>query len=359
MKKRVRNSKIELLRIISMLFIVISHYTVHSGIIKSNLPVGINRFLMEIGTLGNIGVILFTLITGYFMIEKDTKEILNLRKILRFILEVLSYSLGIYIILTCLGIEKFTITNLIKAMFPLTPKVYWFATVYLIIYILSTFINRLIKNLTKKEFTLLNAILFIICSIIPTLTTQDFYGNELLQLIMFYQIGAYLKLYCNKPTKIQRKYNIFLLIVSANSIIAFIITTDIIGVNIFFKDSTYFLDRTSPFAILFSVSLFNLFAWGKPFTNKAINTIASTTFGIYLIHENNYLRKILWTNIIKVPNYVDSNYFIFHLTGSVLAVFITCSLIALVRNLFFEKVVFKLIDKKLNQVVKFLQKYNY
>ena len=91
---------------------------------------------------------------------------------LKFILEVLSYSLGIYIILTYLGYFEFSTVNLVKCLFPLSFKVYWFATVYLIIYILSPFINRLIKSLSKKEFCLLNIILFIICSIIPTLTTQ-------------------------------------------------------------------------------------------------------------------------------------------------------------------------------------------
>ena len=355
MKKNIRNSRIEILRIISMLFIVISHYTVHSGIVKSNFPVGINRFIMEFGTLGNVGVILFVLITGYFMIEKDIKEILNIKKILKFILEVLSYSLGIYIILTYLGYFEFSTVNLVKCLFPLSFKVYWFATVYLIIYILSPFINRLIKSLSKKEFCLLNIILFIICSIIPTLTTQELYGNELLQLIMFYQIGAYLKLYYNKPTKVQKQHNVFLLIMVLISIIFFIITTDIIGINIFFKDSTYYLERTSPFAIIFSTCLFNIFAWGKPFTNKVINTIASSTFGIYLIHENTYLRKILWIDLINVPNYVNSNYFIFHLIGSVLVVFTICSIIALVRNLIFEELVFKSLDKLLDKIDNFIK----
>lgn len=67
--KKVRNSNIEILRIISMLFIVISHYTVHNGVINASLPLGINRTLLEITTLGNIGVILFVIISGYFMIE--------------------------------------------------------------------------------------------------------------------------------------------------------------------------------------------------------------------------------------------------------------------------------------------------
>ena len=68
--KKVRNSNIELIRIISMLFIVVSHYTVHNGVDNTTLSLGINRFLLEITTLGNIGVILFVLISGYYLIEQ-------------------------------------------------------------------------------------------------------------------------------------------------------------------------------------------------------------------------------------------------------------------------------------------------
>ena len=67
--KKHRNTNIELLRIISILMIVLSHYSVHSGISRNMLSLGWNRFLLEITSLGNIGVIFFVLITGYYSIE--------------------------------------------------------------------------------------------------------------------------------------------------------------------------------------------------------------------------------------------------------------------------------------------------
>ena len=64
-----RNSKIELLRILSMFMIVLSHCSVHSGINFSSLPLGFNREILELSMLGNVGVILFIFITGYFSIN--------------------------------------------------------------------------------------------------------------------------------------------------------------------------------------------------------------------------------------------------------------------------------------------------
>jgi len=237
--------------------------------------------------------------------------------------------------------------NFIKSLFPLTFKQYWFATAYFSLYMLSPFLNKLIKNINKNEFLLLNIISFVIFSVIHTFTNQDFYGNELIQLIMFYFYGAYLRKYCSTPTNKQKNYNKMFFVFSSLLIICSIITIDLLGLRVsaISRYSTYFLNRTSPLAILFSVCLFNIFSWGKPFSNKIINKIAGSVFGIYLLHDNAYIRKILWVNLLKVGNYVASDLFILHLLGSVALVFIICSIISLLRILLFEKLVFRCIDK--------------
>ena len=79
--KKIRDSNIELLRIIAMFIIIIHHYTVHNGIDNFSLPIGGNRFILEITRLGNIGVILFVFITGYFQIEN--KKRVNLIKLFK------------------------------------------------------------------------------------------------------------------------------------------------------------------------------------------------------------------------------------------------------------------------------------
>ena len=97
--KKTRNSNIEIVRIISMIFIVLSHYTVHNGIENASLPLGLNRYILEISTLGNIGVILFVLISGYFSIEQ--KEF-KFKKIISLYLQVMFYSTSIYLLFVIL-----------------------------------------------------------------------------------------------------------------------------------------------------------------------------------------------------------------------------------------------------------------
>ena len=109
-----------------MILIVLSHYSVHNGILNYELEFGLNRLILEVATLGNIGVILFTLISGYFMI--DTPKI-KLKKVLRLILQIEFYSVIIYIVCCILGEETFSIINFFKVFLPITFKEYWFAGV--------------------------------------------------------------------------------------------------------------------------------------------------------------------------------------------------------------------------------------
>ena len=73
--KKSRNSNIEIVRIISIIMIVVSHYCVHGFGNTSNLNLGINRFIIEIFTLGNFGTILFIIITGYYLINSTNIKI--------------------------------------------------------------------------------------------------------------------------------------------------------------------------------------------------------------------------------------------------------------------------------------------
>ena len=252
---KTRNTNIEIIRIISIVMIVISHYCVHGMIFPSTMPLGPNRFLLEFFTLGNLGSILFVLISGYFMI--NSKEIKK-KKLIKLILQVMFYSIIIYIIIILIRQEPFSIKNAIKNVFPITFKQYWFASAYIMLYILSPFINKFLNSLSRKEHLTFISVLFFIFSILHTLTTIDFYGNELMEFVMFYSIGAYIFKY---PNNLFMKYNIKISIVSIILIALLIICFDFLGTKIvmFSNSLRYLLSRTSPLAILFCVGLFEYF----------------------------------------------------------------------------------------------------
>lgn len=352
MKKR--NSNIELLRIISILMIVVSHYTVHNGISNSTLPLGFNRFLLEITTLGNIGTILFILITGYYLINSDKG--LKFSKIFKLWLQIFFYSILIYFIFVILKLEPFSIKSLIKSIFPITFKKYWFATCYIILYLFHPFINKLINSLNQSEHLklILTSLLF---SLLYTITTQDFYANELIQFIMFYIIGSYFGKYKNTIFK-SHKTNIILLLSSSIILILSVIAFDIIGTktSLLSIESTFLLNRNSIVTILFAISLFNIFANKKEFCNNLINIISSLVFGVYLISDNHYVRYIIWNDIFKNHAYVSSNYLIIHLIITVTVVFIVCLIIEFIRKNTLDRFYDKFVSNKVHDIQTNLEK---
>lgn len=161
---KIRQSNIELLRIAAMLMIVGHHMAVH-GIY--HVMAGENAYsVYSMGTQlnkaftslfapgGEIGVAIFFMITGYFQIKKNT---FSLKKIILQsffygafctiafgIIELLGGMAPLYVVK---NIGKFAM----KAVFtPITGNVWWFVTSYIIIMLLSPFINRYLNKLNKK-----------------------------------------------------------------------------------------------------------------------------------------------------------------------------------------------------------------
>ena len=89
-----------------------------------------------------------------------------------------------------------------------------------------------------------------------------------------------------------------------------------------------------------SISLFLLFNKIK-IKSKFINKIASTTFGIYLIHEHPVFKSLLWGVVSDfISSYVSNIALIY--VFAVLLVFLFCMLIDLVRQMTIHKLVLKM-----------------
>lgn len=330
-----RNSSIELLRILLMLMIILSHYSVHGNFMIQNLPFSFNKILLYLSVLGNLGVDIFVLISGYYLSNKNFK----ISKLLKLLFEITSYSLIIYLIFMILGKVPFSLTLLKKAMLPTIYNEYWFATTYVILYLLSPFINKLINALNRKEYSNLLLITSIIWIAIPSILNETMYTSPVIQFLLLYLIGGYLRKYPNcyllKKTKITT-----LLTITSTSII---IIKIIINCHKEIIDYT-FLQRDSIFIIIIALGIF-IFFLNKKFYNKIINKISSCVFGIYLFHDHDYIRNFLWLDLFKNAQYKNSQFLIIHLLISVILVFILGSIIEIIRKKLLQKAFDKSIDK--------------
>lgn len=357
--KKDRETNIELLRILAILIIISNHFSTYSGIIASSLNLGFNRLLLEsIHIGGKLGVIIFIVIMGYFCIGKDNP--FSLKKFVQLFIQVLFYSFGSYIILVFIGIVPFSVKETIRSIFPITFGQYWFFSCYIILYIFSKYINKLLNSLTKDEYITLILVGIGIFSILSILSTHNYYGNELVLFIIFYSIGGYLKKYQHNFFN-NKKINILLAIANIIIIIISIVTMDILGqkIPVFSEKSTYFLQMHSPFMILLGINIFNIFNCMKIKNSSIINYISSCVFGIYLIHDNLFLHNIIWTNILHVSNYANSKFLIVYLTFCTIIVFITCLIIEIVRKETIEKVYKKHFASKIEKLEKIINnKYN-
>ena len=78
--------------------------------------------------------------------------------------------------------------------------------------------------------------------------------------------------------------------------------------------------------------------------NRLINIISSATFGVYLIHDDIYIRPFLWKNIIKCASFFDSNLLIPYSLAVIAGVYVVCTLIELIRIHSIEKVCIPIIN---------------
>ena len=166
-----RQLNFELLRVISMVLILLHHYSLYGGLVDLE-RIGANKIVgLVINMGGKLGAIIFVLISGYFMIEKSFK----IKKLLKLIFETIFYSLAIGLILMITNHINFSIKIIIKSILPISYNQYWFITFYVGVYIFSPFINKLAASMNRREYKIL---LFISCITLVVLPTIIISGNS-------------------------------------------------------------------------------------------------------------------------------------------------------------------------------------
>ncbi|WP_275532598.1 acyltransferase family protein [Lachnoclostridium sp. An118] len=324
----------ELFRIITMLAIVAHHYVVNSGLTATAGPIYANPlsipsiFLLLFGAWGKIGINCFVFITGYFL----CKSHVTAKKFVKLLFEVMFYRIVIYMIFYISGYTPVTLSTMVEAFLPVTAIAQNFTGTYLIFFLCIPFLNVLIHNLRETQHVYLVLLSCFIYVFFGTVKVLPVTMNYVSWYIVLYFIASYIRLYPKKIFESRVVWGwmtVASLVLAAVSVIACAWLGTVIGRNMayfFVTDSNTFL------AVLTGVSAFLFFKNIKLRYSWLINTIASTTFGVLLIHANSdAMRKWLWDDILNNVGFFDSAWLPVHAVGSVIVIFAVCSVIDLVR----------------------------
>ena len=355
-----RKSNLELLRIISMILIVMSHCDEIFGL--SNLysqTLGIGKIINDwLNMGGQIGVGCFLLISGYFMIEQRV----TLKKIMRIGGQVWFYTISIWLgwLLMSLYLHQFDLKDsLVKAVysfFPILFSHYWFVTAYIILMILAPFFNKLIYALNEKEYkrllVLLIGIFVVIGGGFPKLLEGIFEGR-IIPVFVVYFVAGYIKRFVNVSLKNSGKHlmvalGFYVLLFASSYIITYIgilLDSDTIkGLRYFYRE------LNSPLIIVICVELFLSFLKMDIGKKEIINSIAGKTFGVYLIHSNKIISSIVLPKIFPIY-LVDNPVLIFiYSVESVIIIYVVCTAIDSLRQLTVEKLWLKILNSKLDKI---------
>lgn len=318
---RQRKSNIEILRLISMFLIIVYHYIFYglkplSNPISFDVQAGWGGYIsMEaLWVLSGVAVNCYVMITGYFLINK--KEI-RWDGVCRTWIQTLFYSLFFLFISMFLGMPIDN-EDIMKSLFPVCSREYWFVTSYIGLLLFAPFLSILVCSLSKRQFLFLVSLLLIISFQYPF--GRIYAGfRSIVWFSFLFLVGGYLKLYDVHPK--LKKYNGLLFL-------GFWVFLVFMGTAYNYYKGVFSLVSSSFDGPIFFLSFlfFLLFLQMKCEQRfyLQINKLAPFTFGIYLIHENFFVRPLLWNMLI--PNKYECPILI-HCLVTCLLIFISCLIV--------------------------------
>ncbi len=356
-EKGKRQANIELLRIVAMLMVIVLHYISKGKIdVKLSEDGSLNNHIWWlIDGFCNVAVNVYVLISGYFLVEAKW----HVSKLIKLVCQVLFYSILVGLVMYGLSAfpvvsalyeragESFTfdLSSWLTILLPIEYEHYWFATAYVVMYMLSPVLAVAVKNLPQKQLrTVIIALLCFFClpkSINPYLIPTDSYGYDFGWFICLFLIAGYIRMYGIRFFSSKKK-----------SLLAYVICVllnfgvcavcgricSVTGKMEYYMDMTYAYNYI--LVLISSVALFYAWTYVEIKDGKfasMVCRIAPLTFGVYLLHENVSVR-LIWPFFLgadKMNNIITQ---LLHMLLCVAVVFVAGCLVDALRKFIFDKV---------------------
>ena len=335
--KKVRFSNIELLRIISMFFILVLHanfYAFSYPEIQENSKRLITMSFLESFCI--VAVNVFVLISGYFGIRTSNKGLV------KFIFQCLFYSCGIYIIFVAIGLANISVSKIADCFY--LHRINWFPKAYLCLYILAPVFNAFIEKSSKEQVRKVIIGFFVFQTIfgcISDATAFISFGYSTISFMGLYLLARYVRLYPSKWFSLSPIKDFFIYV--GISIILSILHIWAISSDLLVIDGRINA-YSNPLVIISSLYLLLCFSKIK-IQSSIINKVALSCFAVYLLHANPNITGPFYISPIRYIFENTTGFFsILYITFFLIIVYIIAVVVDQVR-LFCWRILLSLKDR--------------
>lgn len=326
----IRQSNLELLRIVSMLLVLMIHYIPYRGkIIPTALSADFcgTLFNLELRSLAFVCVNCFILISGYFGIRWKWKSLW------KYLYQIMFWTLLAYFLSIIIGICHFELKQLAWTIITFVSN-NWFKLSYLGLFMFAPVLESFIERSNQKQlgyfiiaFYAFSTIFGWVLQVSPEFTE----GVTFVSLMGLYLLGAYIRKYDLKWINFKKGKDLFLYF----AIGLLLVLLSAVALKLGITSSLY--GYLNPLVILESVYLFLFFKKLNIGYCRWINWVASSAFAAYLFHVNNSLYGLYG----DICSYIQSNFnYPFPVAMLfIISVFIVAVIIDKVRLWSFNKIV--------------------
>ena len=322
-----RDSNMELLRIISMILVLVTHACYASlgpptySDISTSFCSSLMRAFSE--SFSDVCVNVFVLISGWFGIRS------RLSRFIGFLFQIYFINIVLYGIMRIIGLLDPVDLNGWINLFIGGYGIYWFVKAYIILYIFAPVLNAFVDYCGRRqlEYFLISFYIFQTIHGFFMNTGGFFNGYSAWSFMGLYLLARYMRLYPNKLTQLNKSVD-FLLYGSIS------ILTAICSLSMTYwwgKNGTFLIQNSSPFIIVSTIYFF-LFFTKISLRSSFIYWVSSSSFAAYLVHCSPFVFHPYYVDIIKswyitVPGTI----FLLNIVGMISGFFVFSILLDKVR----------------------------
>lgn len=332
-----RESKFELLRILSMCGIIVVHYInseIGGAVQQAVFPNFSWLYVHFVSGFCMPLVNCFVLISGFFLINR---KVFSLRKSADLLCITMFYGAVSYFISLAAQNNEWNLKDFIYSVIPFWKGARWFVETYIILILFAPFLNKMLCSLNKKSYQILLTIQISIFSVwysfgLSAPLLDDGYG--IINFVTLYMIGSYLKLYGSEIWLCRQKKRTLLLIYVAMAIVTFLAS--------FFTNPYGYAFFTN---IVGAAAIFTFFSKWRTGEIKSINKLSSAAFDVYFIHSDKNTSLLLMYELLGAKYVVDTPWIILHVIFVIAVVWCLGCFAYIIRRKIFAVSVDKVLDR--------------